>query len=74
MVECGITLLKTIEIRDASDFNDAIRQEFDVNDTNSNTNTNGNDTPSVMEFVKSNKPLRPGRGKAKVNKFVSDLI
>lgn len=68
IADCGIVLHKNIEVRDATDFNDAIQCEF-----NSISNNNS-ETSTVLEFAKSTKPVRPGRGKAKVSKFVSDLI
>ena len=62
--EHGIKFDKTLEIREKDGFSSAVEYEL-ASITNA-------DNGSVLQFSTSNKPTRPGRGRAKVAKFVCD--
>ena len=78
VAECGVKVDKNIEVRDQEDFAAAVEEEVRLHSRQAAGVSAGAGAGvaavegNVLQF--SAKPTRPGKGRAKVSKFVSDMV
>ena len=78
LTEASVAVHASLEVRDRADLEEEILhrvREAQAGQTNGQGLTGAPDSVfNLTPATASSKPTRPGRGKAKISKFVSDLV